>query len=194
MKCGTAAKTLQKCICCHSGSRSQSSICDRTSLYKRKKATRMCMETIWKETLKCQQRRLWGDRVMGILTFFWLVCISYFYTMCLVCTKRNNKVKSWGRGRRSASRQKHHPHDRQGRGEGRAHRRIPGVRPVDSGLHMSELFLVVSHSFFSGFVSKYHYFHCVGKKSGTLIKLLKNCRAASRVSRCLTPEFPRWPP
>ena len=124
----------------------------------------MCTETIWKETLKCQQRRLWGDRVMGILTFFWLVCISYFYTMCLVCTKRNNKVKSWGRGRRSASRQKHHPHDRQGRGEGRAHRRIPGVRPVDSGLHMSELFLVVSHSFFSGFVSKYHYFHCVGRK------------------------------
>ena len=111
--------------------------------------------------------------------------------MCLVRTKWNNKVKSWGRGRRSASRQKHHTQDRQDRGEGRAHSRIPGVRPVDSGLHMSELLLVVSHSFFSGFVSEYHYFHCVDKKSGTLIKLLKSCRAASRVSRCLTPEFPQ---
>lgn len=38
--------------------------------------------------------------------------------MCLVCTKRNNKVKPWGRGRRSASRQKHHPVT--GRAKGRA--------------------------------------------------------------------------
>ena len=152
----------------------------------------VCVETIWKETLKRRQRQLLGTG-WGLFqgSFDWPV--SLVFTRCTRVLSVPRGIKKWNPGERQkvSLKREASPRDRQGPGEGRAHRGVPGSDPLLAQVYTRQLSLVVSHSSFSGFMSEYEF---VGEKREALIKLLENCRAASRVSRCLTPEFPQWPP